>query len=248
MTDQLTTRQFWLDYWEAKEGLAFEVPDQYPFVALLDSLAQRYQLKNLLEIGGFPGYFSVWATRRLGLQTTLLDYVVHPQILQELEQKNHLPANSVGVIEADLFAYQASPTYDLVVSNGLIEHFQDTQQILSKHADFLRPGGILLVTLPNFHSLNGWFQKTFDKENYDKHHIACMDLGLLRQTCEHLGLREVSVRYEGGFMIWFENEAQKPWYARLLKTVLWLPLKVFFKIVPVETRAFSPYIVLTAQK
>jgi 2-polyprenyl-3-methyl-5-hydroxy-6-metoxy-1,4-benzoquinol methylase len=59
---------------------------------------------------------------------------------------------------------------------GLIEHFNDTKFIIGEHLKFLKPGGTLFITLPNFKSVNGWVQRSFDKENYDKHNINSMDL------------------------------------------------------------------------
>ncbi len=248
MNNELTSRQFWLDYWESKEGLVFEVLNNYPFVGLLEKLVKQNSSKNLLEIGGFPGYFSVWAKRHLQIDATLLDFVVHTKILNELETANQLKVGSIEVIEADLFNYQSQKKYDLVVSNGLIEHFIDTKEIIQKHVEQLNSGGILLITLPNFKSLNGWFQKTFDLENYEKHNINCMDLDLLRNVCQSLGLSQIETRYDGKFMLWFERENEKPLFVRILKKVVWLPLKVFFKIIPIDTKAFSPYIIVTAKK
>ncbi|MCU0468840.1 MAG: class I SAM-dependent methyltransferase [Arcicella sp.] len=248
MTNELTTRQFWIDYWESKENLVFEVPNNYPFVRLLEKLVEQNNSKTLLEIGGFPGYFSVWAKRHLHINATLLDFVVHTKILNDLETKNNLKTNSIEVIEVDLFNYTPEKKYDLVVSNGLIEHFIDTKNIIQKHVEQLNTDGILLITLPNFKSLNGWFQKTFDKENYDKHNINCMDLNLLHKICQELGLSEIQTRYDGKFMLWFERENDKPLWVKFFKKAIWLPLKVFFKIIPIETKSFSPYIIITAKK
>ncbi|MGL4629816.1 MAG: class I SAM-dependent methyltransferase [Leadbetterella sp.] len=247
MNDQLTTRQFWLDYWESKEGLVFKVPNTYPFLDSLERLIKQDDYKTLLEIGGFPGYFSVWVKRNLGVEATLLDFVVHTKILNELEIANQLNYGEVEVIEADLFHYNSQKKYDLVISNGLIEHFLDTQNIILKHVEQLKSGGTLLITLPNFKSLNGWFQKVFDKENYNKHNIECMDLNLLRKACQSLGLTQIDVQYNGRFMLWFERENEKPFWIRCFKKAVWLPLKVFFKVVPIETKFFSPYIIITAK-
>ncbi len=248
MNNELTTRQFWLDYWQSKTGLVFEVSNQYPFVALIAQIAQQNTAQNLLEIGGFPGYFSVWATKHLGLESTLLDYVVHKPILNALEQANGLEINKIGVIEADLFDYTPVKLYDIVVSNGLIEHFENTTEIIKKHTEQLATDGALLITLPNFRGLNGWFQKQFDPENYAKHNINCMDLELLANIAQNLGLKNIKTYYHGGFMLWFENEAQRPFLGKLLKKILWLPLKIVSKITKIETRFLSPYIILSAQK
>ncbi|MFD1145237.1 class I SAM-dependent methyltransferase [Larkinella insperata] len=244
----LTDRTFWLNYWESKEGLIFKVPNKYPFLPLIRQLVATHPTRSALELGGFPGYYSVWMKKHLNTDTTLLDYVVHPKILHDLERANGLPEGSVGVIETDLFQYTPRQGFDLVMSNGLIEHFDDTENIIEKHVESLTPGGTLLITLPNFRGLNGWFQKTFDPENYAKHNIQSMDLDRLRKAGERLGLKNIQVYYDGRFMLWLEREHEKPLLGRILRKVLWLPLKVFFKLVPVETKAFSPYIVLTATK
>lgn len=236
-----------MKYWESKENLVFEIPRQYPFLKELERLVREKDIRTLLEIGGFPGYYSVWG-QRIGVAATLLDFVVHRPLLKRLEQSNGVEEGTVRVIEADLFSLPADPRFDLVLSNGLIEHFHDTEDVLRRHTQFLKPGGVLFVTLPNFRGLNGWFQKKFDRENYDKHNLASMDIKRLTTICRQLELREVDVRYSGYLMLWFENPEKKPLWARALMKSLWFPLKVFFKIFPFNTKAFSPYIVVNGVK
>lgn len=248
MNNQLTTRQFWVDYWQSKSNLVFEVFNNYPFIKLLGSIIEKNKSETLLEIGGFPGYFSVWAQKSFPLKSTLFDYVVIPKIINELEIKNGLNANSINIIEGDLFNFKNDKKYDIVISNGLIEHFNDTKNIIENHVVHLTENGVLIITLPNFKSLNGWFQKTFDHENYVKHNINCMELNLLENICKELNLTNIQVKYDGKFMIWLENELEKPLLVRLLKFLIWLPLKITFKIIPIESQYFSPYIVITAKK
>jgi 2-polyprenyl-3-methyl-5-hydroxy-6-metoxy-1,4-benzoquinol methylase len=247
MNNTLTTRQFWIDYWESKTDLAYEVTKNYPFIDILSELVLKNNSKSLLEIGGFPGYFSVWSKSKMGIQSTLFDYVIVQKIINDLEEKNGLQKNSIEIIEGDLFKYNSQIKYDLVVSNGLIEHFSNTKNILEKHKLFLNHNGSLLVTLPNFKGLNGWFQKRFDPQNYEKHNINCMNLNLLKNICSELGFKNINVRYSGRFMLWLENELEKPLMVRVLKKIVWLPLKLIFKILPIETKYFSPYIVITAK-
>lgn len=225
----------------------FSIRPGYPFLSELDALISSRGVRTLLEIGGFPGYYSVWV-HRLGVAATLLDFVVHRPILQQLEKANQVPEGTTGVIEADIFKLQPDTAYDLVMSNGLIEHFYDTEDIIRRHSQFLKPGGTLFISLPNFRGLNGWFQKTFDPANYEKHNIGCMDPAYLQTVCQHIGLKNVEARYSGYFMLWLENEETQPLWVRAFKKLTWFPIKAFFKIFPFNTRAFSPYIVVTAVK
>lgn len=246
--NQLTDRNFWLKYWQSKPDLIFEVPANYPFVADLGQLIDTHKVKSLIEIGGFPGHYSAWAIRKKKIDCTLLDYVIHEPIVHELEKANHIPEGAIDLLETDLFSVKPSRQYDMAFSNGLVEHFQDTADIVGRHAQFLKPGGVLYFTIPNFRSLNGWFQKTFDPANYAKHNISCMDRNHLRKACEEAGLEDIEVRYEGYFMLWLEDAQSKPTWLRWLRTAIWLPIKVFFKIFPFNSRAFSPYISVKARK
>jgi len=136
----------------------------------------------------------------------------------------------------------------MVLSFGLIEHFNDTKAIIATHMQFLKPGGVLFITLPNFKSINGWVQRNFDKENYDKHNINSMDLNLLKDCCRQLGLKEIEAYYHGRFTVWLENKSEQSGVAKAITKAIWVMGKVFTKIVPVESKALSPYIVVKAIK
>jgi len=248
MANLLTDRAFWVNYWESKKGLAVRLPENYLFHRQLADIASENNVKTAIELGGFPGYYAVFLKKYLKLDVTLLDYFVHPPVVKELLEKNDLKEEDIHIIETDLFSYQPEQLYDLVLSCGLIEHFNDTADIIKRHINFVKPGGTLFITLPNFKAVNGWFQKKFDKENYDKHNIDSMNPGLLQSICEKAGLQEVSAGYFGGFSVWLENEDQKPASIRLLKKAVWLTGKIFSKVVPVQSQALSPYIVLKAKK
>jgi 2-polyprenyl-3-methyl-5-hydroxy-6-metoxy-1,4-benzoquinol methylase len=252
-TDQLTDREFWLRYWESKQNLIFRVTDQYLFIRQLRQLIQQRQaqgqpIRTSLEVGGFPGYYSVWLRREAGVKATLLDFVVHTEIMDKLLVENGLQPGEVTYLEKDLFTYTPQPGYDLVLSNGLIEHFQDTAGILKRHVDMLAEGGQLFITLPNFRGLNGWFQRRFDPANFDKHNLAAMDPDRLKTISESIGLTEVESNYFGHFSIWLENKAQQPTLVRWFLSTVWLVGKVISKVIPVESRGFSPYIVLTGRR
>jgi SAM-dependent methyltransferase len=248
MDNLLTDRDFWVKYWERKTDLSVVIPENYLFHRQLADIVGNNKVKTAIELGGFPGYYAVFLKKYLKLEVTLLDYFVHPPITQQLLKTNGLGEHDIKVIETDLFKYQPQEQYDLVLSCGLIEHFLDTADIINRHIAFLKPRGTLFITLPNFTSVNGWFQKKFDKENYDKHNIESMNLALLAAICEKAGLKEVEANYFGKFSVWLENEKEKPFGVRWFKKAVWLSGKVLTKLVPVEHKNLSPYIILTAKK
>ncbi len=247
MGNFLTDRQFWIDYWESKTGLSVNIPEHYLFHRELRDIVRREKVNNAIELGGFPGYYAVFLKKYFGLDVTLLDYFVHMPVIRSLLQANGLEEGDITVIEADLFGDVPQQQYDLVLSCGLIEHFEDTADVIRRHIGFLRPGGTLFITLPNFRALNGWFQKRFDRENYDKHNIRSMDPGLLAQICRDAGLEVLRSGYYGYFSIWLENEAQKPSGVRWLKKLAWISGKVFTRVFRFNSRQLSPYIILEAR-
>lgn len=248
MENLLTDRQFWVNYWESKTGLSVNIPSNYLFHQELGEIINKQGVKTAIELGGFPGYYAVFLKKYFKLDVTLLDYFVHQPVTNALLEANQLKPSDINIIETDLFNYQPVQEFDLVLSCGLIEHFNDTADIINRHIAFVKPGGTLFITLPNFKALNGWFQKCFDRENYDKHNIDCMDPKLLASICEQAGLEVLQSRYFGNFSLWLENEQQKPLSVRLLKKTLWLAGKVFTKIIPFNSKVLSPYIILEARK
>jgi SAM-dependent methyltransferase len=248
MEQNLTDRAFWKSFWESKKDLIFYLKPTYVFGDILAKLIAEKNIKTAVELGGFPGYYATYLKKYQQLDTTLFDYFIHEGLIGQLLQKNGLKPGDIHIIEADLFDHKPEKLYDLVLSFGLIEHFNDTKAIINTHLQFLNPGGVLFITLPNFKSMNGWIQRKFDRDNYDKHNIASMNPKLLVAYCKQLGLTEAESYYHGKFTVWLENRAEQKGLVKALVKTIWLAGKVFTKIVPVESKALSPYIVLKAVK
>jgi SAM-dependent methyltransferase len=248
MENQLTDRKFWTNYWESKPDLAIPIDKYYLFHQQLEQIVNKNSVQTAIELGGFPGYYSIFLRKYLGVKATLFDYFIHPDILKKVLSKNGLNEDEIKVIEADLFQYQADEKYDLVLSCGLIEHFKDTKDIIQRHLEFLKPEGTLFITLPNFRGVNGWVQKTFDRDNYLKHNIDCMDPEFLKKIMEDLGLEVVRASYLGKYSVWLENKDQKSKLIKAFIKSIWFIGKVATTIIPFESKVLSPYILLEARK
>ncbi|WP_448701690.1 class I SAM-dependent methyltransferase [Mucilaginibacter sp. AW1-3] len=248
MEQNLTDRAFWKAFWESKKDLIFYIKPDYHFADIIKKLVRDNGIKTAVELGGFPGYYTVYYKKYLNLDATLFDYFIHEGLIKQLLEKNGLKYEDISVIEADLFTYQPVKKYDLVSSFGLIEHFSDVKDIISRHVALLNPKGTLFITLPNFTGVNGWIQRKFDQENYSKHNIGTMNPKMLVDVCKELGLVEVESHYHGRFSVWLENNAQQTGLVKSIVKSIWLAGKLFTKIVPVETKTLSPYIVLKARK
>jgi SAM-dependent methyltransferase len=248
MENNLTDRAFWKAFWESRKNLIFQLKPDYVFGDILAKLIADYGIQNAIELGGFPGYYSIYLKKYQNLDTTLFDYYVHDGLVKELLDVNGLKDGDINIIEADLFNYKPEKLYDMVLSFGLIEHFSDTASIIQTHLQFLKPGGVLFITLPNFTGVNGWVQRKFDIENYNKHYIDCMNPAFLADTCEKLGLKNVESYYHGKFTVWLENKSEQSAFAKGIVKAIWVAGKLFTKFVLVEGKGLSPYIVVKATK
>ena len=248
MSNELTDKAFWANYWESKKDVAFTVPAKYTFHKLLRQVVDKNKTSSAIELGGFPGYYAIFLHKYLGLHTTIFDFYIHKPVLKQVLEANQLNENDVDVIEGDLFDQQPKEQYDLVLSCGLIEHFNDTRDIIARHLPFLKPGGTLFITLPNFSGVNGWVQRKYDMDNYEKHNISSMNPKLLADYCKELGLKNVEAYYYGHFSIWLENRDQQSGVTKMFLKALWFAGKIATKIIPVESKSLSPYIVVTATK
>lgn len=105
-----------------------------------------------------------------------------------------------AVVCEDLFQSSLRrDTFDLVFSSGLIEHFDDTAAVIAEHLRVVKPGGRLVLIVPNFEGLQGRIWKRMARPLWEKHrvfgpqHLA----GVLKE----LKLQSVEFGYLGSFFI-----------------------------------------------
>ena len=103
--------------------------------------------KEIIEIGGFPGRYLAYISSKFNLLPTCFDYnkniELSKQCFEEMNVKDYL------LINEDFQNYKTNKQYDIVFSHGFIEHFNDFDSILDKHVAFLKPGGTMMITVPN---------------------------------------------------------------------------------------------------
>ncbi len=110
---------------------------------------------------------------------------------------------------ADLFSPppELLGKFDLVVSFGVVEHFENTADCLKSCAALVKPGGLLLTLIPNMPSMIGLIQKFVDREIYDIHMPitkkkfinAHKEAGLPLKECDYFLSISLSVVNYGSF-------------------------------------------------
>ncbi len=125
--------------------------------------------KKLLELGCGGSAFLPYFSREFGLQVDGMDYSERGCELARLMcQVNGV---NTQIVCSDFF--HAPPemlgAYDVVASFGVVEHFTDTEKTLAQFAKFLRPGGLMITTVPNLDGLVGLAQRALASDIFGKH-------------------------------------------------------------------------------
>jgi len=148
---------------------------------------------RLLELGCAQSRWLPYFAREFGFSITGLDY---SPIGCEMARSVLAGSGVAGeIVCADFFAPPdvLRGAFDVVVSFGVAEHFDDTAACIRAFASFLKPGGLLFTNIPNMCGLVGSLQRLLNRPVYDIHQI--LDRAALRSAHEAAGLEVISCEY-----------------------------------------------------
>jgi SAM-dependent methyltransferase len=218
--NRLTTQETWREHWSSKEHIQF-ISDSYCYHDFIKRAVEKLPPNGTcIELGGFPGKFSIFFKKYCGLNPTLLDFHFEETILKDLIEFNGLQYEDIKRIQADIFTHVPVEQYDMVCSFGLIEHFTDLKEVMNSHLKYMKPGAVLLIALPNFRGINGLLQKYFDPANLKIHNMEIMNPVLLKNTLTDIGMMEIEVSYYPSTQVWLENLKQRGLFLNILVRVL----------------------------
>lgn len=241
-----TTRGHWDMAWQ--EPIRFRLPSKLNVDVLnLTRLISNHVHRETryIEIGCAPGKLLAWVSSALEADAVGLDYSA-PGAKSSRELFDSLGL-SVELYLADFFDHELEPaSFDVVASFGLIEHFDDPRPIVQRHLDLIKPGGVLLITVPNFGGIYGRLQRWCDIENLKIHNLSIMSPGAMKQLVDPELVEHVRSFAYGGVSLWSVNLEKR--FPRFVAKAIWLlansvGLLQFATISPV-----APLLVLEARK
>lgn len=182
-------------------------------------------------------YFS-----ELGYRVSGLEYVddLAPQteaLLAEVDVTSK-------VFHGDFQAWAPQNCWDLVASFGLIEHFEDTSDVLLHHARFCREGGHVLITFPLHCGIYGRVMKWASPERLAQHNRMSLS-DAIRGLEQIEGVERVAATHLGrfGFGATRLHNKLDDWFPGS-KLSLGVPLRIVERagrrLLP-NTKAFSPF-------
>lgn len=185
-------------------------------VLLRPHLEGRSGLKGL-EIGSAPGYRSLALWRRFGLEPHGLEYTAEGVRAQRaLYRANGLSEDLV--VHGDFFddAWRArwAGAFDLVASYGFIEHFDRPEDVVAKHLELVRPGGLLVVTVPHLNESTayGRLVRRFNPAVYALHNVRTCTREPFRRVFEGLACDVIHCGPLGGCDVEFDPDRR--WTSR----------------------------------
>jgi len=229
--NSLTSKKYWDTTWK-NTRLPIEIKKSNnlyinSILNVFDTYLPVDKDLTILEIGGAPGGFLVYMAKNYGYQISALDYSM---IGCTLLKENFKLLNLNGhIFQKDLFHDDLSkiPKFNIVYSLGFIEHFLNLENVIKKHLELLKEGGILLIGTPNFLGINYYFLKIMSPIKLSRHYLSSMDIENWESFEKKYNLKIIFKEYIGGYeprIYSFEN-----------RNIFTLLLYGIFKVVKVFT-------------
>ncbi|MDP6889795.1 MAG: class I SAM-dependent methyltransferase [Phycisphaerales bacterium] len=219
--------------------------DLYAFIRdpLLASGGGRF-----LELGCYPGKFMRLFAEHGGYEVSGLEYV--ESCVEPTEKLLRQVGVESTVSHGDFRTWHSAEQWDLVASFGLIEHFDETRDVLEHHARFARDGGCVLVTFPLHCGIYGRIMAWAAPDRLAQHNRMSLEDAVAAAKASSC-LTVVKAGYLGRFGFGATRLRRK--IDRLFsgsRLALGLPLRITERIgrmVAPNTRTLSPYAAMIAR-
>lgn len=190
---------------------------------------------TVLEIGSAPGEHLAKLSETFGLVPYGIEYSASGvEVNRAVFAARGLDPRNI--IEMDFFSDECLLGYrerfDVVVSRGFIEHFEDPSRVVDRHLEVLKPGGLLIVTIPNLRGLNHALTLFFHRELIPMHNLGIMSKVPFFQLFDTTRVRPLVCAYVGTFSFYLFNVKTGSPLGPLLRACMKLQtmLNVLFRV------------------
>ncbi|HEY1723436.1 MAG TPA: class I SAM-dependent methyltransferase [Magnetospirillaceae bacterium] len=255
-----TSVEYWDGVWSAETNESILDPQgrliRHQFDRALDAaISECFKAwgsvpETLIELGcGGSIYLPYFAKR--GIRIAGIDYSTRGRD----QARASLAANNVpgDIYEGDIFSPPENlrGKFDVVFSAGLFEHFDDTAAAISAGKQFLRPGGLMISTIPNMRGIPGCLQRRLDRRLFDIH--VPLDRDQFAEAHRRAGLTVLRSSYVMTLNFYvLQYSAESSWIGltlRALRTAImrsvWWSERTFAWSYP--NRLTSPYVLCAAR-
>jgi SAM-dependent methyltransferase len=212
---------------------------------------------HFVEIGSAPGEFIVDFSKRYGCIPYGVEYsAVGVEVNRKVfEQSGFAPDNVIHTdFFSDDFANRYRDHFDGVLSRGFIEHFEDVRPVIDRHLHVLKPGGYLVISVPNLRGFNYFLSRFFDEESIARHNLRIMTKNAYSSLFQRGDLETLFCDYYGTFNLYLFSAGPSPLkrttlrFCRTLQPALNFSFRTLYQDKGLESSLFSPCLLYIGRK
>jgi SAM-dependent methyltransferase len=158
--------------------------------------------RSAVEIGSAPGQNLIELAKGLQVTPFGIEYTEEgARVNRKLFERNGISPDNV--LCEDFFSPALDAlrgTFDIALSLGFVEHFDDPLMVIKRQIDLCRAGGYAVIIIPNLQGLYYWWNKFFNPRVIETHNIAMMRDNIFFKMCEGIGNFQIVLRgFVGAF-------------------------------------------------
>lgn len=213
---------------------------------------------SIIEIGCAPGSHVMKIAGAFDLTPYGVEYAPSGAKIckANFELRGYDPSNvHLADFLSEEFQSKHFGKYAVVVSRGFIEHFENPEDVVKAHLALLKPGGHLVVSIPNLRGIYWLWTYIFNKPQLPLHNLDIMRLPKFQKLFDTGELQGQWCGYIGTFSFWLFTVKNPGVILRfILRTliVIQMILNVVFRLIfkdkGLETSWFSPNLLYVGKK
>jgi SAM-dependent methyltransferase len=196
---------------------------------------------DAIEIGCGTGNCMIYINKEFGYRVDGLDYSDNMEYVRA--NLSHNGILDADLFSADFFEFAPAKKYDLVLSGGFAEHFDDHELVVRKHAEWAKPGGLVIIIVPNLTHIHKLLCGWFAPDVLRVHRFPLMRRAVMRQTLEKAGLHVLHCEYHKTFRPTYQLPRIMDFSAKAVRKLLQIS-----GLDDVGNRFGSPYLISVSRK
>lgn len=227
---ELTEKEYWVKFWDSvivpnKVDLTFS--NDANIATILNKFLVADNKKRAFEVGCAPGKWLIYLSENYNYSVDGCEYI-EAASKKTIENLKICGVTGFNIYTGDFLKMDFDTKYDVVISLGFIEHFEDTDSVCKRHADLLKKGGLLIIGVPKLTGLNYYIAKQVDKSVNDKlipnHNLGIMNLEYFERLGSITNCENLFVSTVGGFEpALFDTSKSPMWFKisfHIIKSIL----------------------------
>lgn len=242
---KITTKKYW-------EKVRSDEPPpkcEFPLYEPISKNLPNESNLSFFEVGCAPGGILSEFCYKRKYEANGIDYAVAPESIATLLHERGVRVGNI--YQHDFMNWTPTKCYDIVASFGFIEHFLNADEIADKHFAICKPGGHVIIEMPNFAYGQKIIHWLFDRNNLSLHNTKIMSLDFLARAGKRNDAELLDLAYTGGgFSFWRDESTKLNWF---MTRLMWRTTSIVEKICcdygkNLPNKWFSPYLFAVYKK